>query len=206
MDVADVPLQIRWDGEGSIAVLALVRLLARVRPQVSRQISRAREHLPAELARIAIPRFRRPGAARHDRRGRSHSRYQMRMVDLLLLLLLLLLLMVLLLLLLLLLMVASEEIGREVAQGGQRREAVEERREDARRTSRQKVLSERLQQFSHNVPFCSADAIWDSSTIFTGLFFFFFLDHSPVAASKMIRSTLKRIIHWFLQGCLGIGP
>jgi len=36
VDVADVPLQVRGNGEGSVAVFALVRLFARMRPQVSR--------------------------------------------------------------------------------------------------------------------------------------------------------------------------
>lgn len=55
VNIANVPLQIRRDGEGAIAVFALVRLFARVRPQMAGQVSRTREDLAAEFARIAVP-------------------------------------------------------------------------------------------------------------------------------------------------------
>lgn len=62
VNVPHVPLQVGGDGEGALAVLALVRLLAGVGPQVARQVGAAREHLPAELARVAVPQLTRPGA------------------------------------------------------------------------------------------------------------------------------------------------
>lgn len=55
VNIANVPLQIRRDGEGAIAVFALVRLFARVSPQMAGQVSRTREDLAAEFARIAVP-------------------------------------------------------------------------------------------------------------------------------------------------------
>ena len=57
-------LQIGRDGEGAVAILALVRLLARVRPQVAGQIGRAREDLSAKFARIAVAGFVDAGACR----------------------------------------------------------------------------------------------------------------------------------------------
>ena len=57
VDIADMSLQIGRDGEGAVAVLALVRLLARVRPQMAGQVGRAREDLSAKLARIAVAGF-----------------------------------------------------------------------------------------------------------------------------------------------------
>ena len=55
VDVADVTLQVGRDGEGALAEVALVRLLPRVRPQVSREVGRPREGLSAVLA--AVPLF-----------------------------------------------------------------------------------------------------------------------------------------------------
>ena len=64
VDIADMSLQIGRDGEGAVAVLALVRLLARVRPQMAGQVGRAREDLSAKLARIAVAGFVDAGACR----------------------------------------------------------------------------------------------------------------------------------------------
>ena len=54
VNIADVALQVGGDGEGALAVLALVGLLPRVGAQVAGQVGRAREHLAAELAGVAV--------------------------------------------------------------------------------------------------------------------------------------------------------
>ena len=54
VDVADVTLQVGRDTEGAFAVLALVRLFARVRAQVARQVGRAREDLATKLTSILV--------------------------------------------------------------------------------------------------------------------------------------------------------
>lgn len=50
--VPDVPLQVGRYAEGPFAIVALVRLLARVRPQMSGQVGTAREHFLTEFARV----------------------------------------------------------------------------------------------------------------------------------------------------------
>ena len=54
MDVPHVPLEVGRDGEGPLAVLALVRLLPGVRPQVAGEIGRPGKRLSTELARVAF--------------------------------------------------------------------------------------------------------------------------------------------------------
>ena len=54
VDIAHMALQIGGDGERSLAVLALVWLLARVCAQVARQVGRAGEHFAAEFACVAV--------------------------------------------------------------------------------------------------------------------------------------------------------
>lgn len=54
VDVSYVTLQIAGDAETSLAVFTFVRLFTGVRPQMSRQVRRTREHLAAELAGISI--------------------------------------------------------------------------------------------------------------------------------------------------------
>lgn len=63
MDVPHVPLQVRRDAEGPVAIEARVRLLARVRPQVTGEVGRTGENLATELAAIAL----RPVLAGGDR-------------------------------------------------------------------------------------------------------------------------------------------
>ena len=75
VNVAHVPLQVGRDGERAVAVFAFVRLLARVGPQVARQIGRSRKDFAAKFARIPIPRFIvgsivRRRSVRFARRGR----------------------------------------------------------------------------------------------------------------------------------------
>ena len=53
VDVPDVPLEIGRDGEGPLAVLALVRLLAGVRSKVAGQVGRSGKDFAAKLAAIA---------------------------------------------------------------------------------------------------------------------------------------------------------
>ena len=67
MNVAHVPLQVGRDGERAVAVFAFVRLLARVGPQVARQIGRSRKDFAAKFARIPIPRFGQARAGQTDR-------------------------------------------------------------------------------------------------------------------------------------------
>ena len=50
VDVADMALQVGGDGEGSLAELTLVGLLAGVGAQVPRQVGRARERFAAIFA------------------------------------------------------------------------------------------------------------------------------------------------------------
>lgn len=52
VDVPDMSLQVGGDGEGPVTVLALVRLLPRVGPEVPGQVSRPRERLAAEPAPV----------------------------------------------------------------------------------------------------------------------------------------------------------
>ena len=49
-----MPLQVGRDGEGSLAVLALVRLLPGVRPEVAGQVGRPGEGFAAKLARVSV--------------------------------------------------------------------------------------------------------------------------------------------------------
>ena len=53
VDIADMSLQIGRDGEGAVAVLALVRLLAGVRSKVAGQVGRSGKDFAAKLAAIA---------------------------------------------------------------------------------------------------------------------------------------------------------
>lgn len=57
MNIPHVTLQVARDAEAPLAVLTLVRLLARVSPQVPRQIGRPGEHFTAELARVSVLRL-----------------------------------------------------------------------------------------------------------------------------------------------------
>lgn len=78
MNVPDVPLQVRGNAEGPLAVFALVRLLARVRPEMARQVGRPREDLPAELTRVTILHLRGDLVGIHDileRLDVAESRY-----------------------------------------------------------------------------------------------------------------------------------
>ena len=54
VDVAHVALQVGRDGEGTLAVFALVGLFPGVRAQVARQVGRAGEDLAAEFAGVAL--------------------------------------------------------------------------------------------------------------------------------------------------------
>ena len=57
VNIADVPLQIGRDGEGSLAVFTLVGLLPGMGAEVPSQVGRPREHLPTKFTRIPILRF-----------------------------------------------------------------------------------------------------------------------------------------------------
>ena len=65
VNVPDVSLQIRRNGKRPFAIFALVRLLSRVRSQVSRQIGRSRKNFSAKFARVT-------GPAASGRRRRLH--------------------------------------------------------------------------------------------------------------------------------------
>lgn len=54
VDVPHVALQVRRDAERPVAVLARIRLLPGVGPQMARQIGRSGKHFAAELARIPV--------------------------------------------------------------------------------------------------------------------------------------------------------
>lgn len=58
VDVAHVSLQIGRYAERTFAIVALVRLFARVRAEVASQVGAAREHFLTELARIPAKSFR----------------------------------------------------------------------------------------------------------------------------------------------------